>query len=326
MPSLGEQKRAASAALTWLWDNYWTHLEASFGLPSTTPAHLSREEQDLGAGGTTDRLVSMLKGYVKARKSEIKSKRRGDLCSAGANTLSSYNLRFSASPTSPPSETTQTALLRALVAQSLILPADKKRGSSMSGAFLVWDHVLLAFAGASASFFAQLLDLVIKEMRDKGRREEEREGLCEWAVHMLCSREWREARGGGNAEKALREKVLGECLTELGTWDLRLADGIVGGMEEGEGQLWRAVLDASRGDVDGEGIVVVEQSRGNGEEKEEDAEEVVIEVTAPVQTFKMEETVEPSEIQEKIKGPHKVVGLWKPKPIGWLPDGWDEDA
>jgi ribosomal biogenesis protein LAS1 len=38
------------------------------------------------------------------------------------------------------------------------------------------------------------------------------------------------------------------------------------------------------------------------------------------------ESVEPNEALEKIKGPRKVVGLWKPKPIGWLPEGWDEDA
>lgn len=321
MPSLGELKRAAQSALNWLWEWYWAHLEAAFGLPSTSPFHESTSSQD---SGTVERLHSLLKSYAKARKSEIKAKRRSDLCTAASTAVAAYKTRFSPSPTTPPLASTQTALLGVLVQQSLILPADKKAGSSMSGAFLVWSPLLLAFAAESASFVAELVKQVIKEMNDVGRREEEREGLCEWAVYMLGSKEWAVARGG--QERAMRERVLGECMTELGTWNLRLADGIVGGMEDGEAELWRAILDASRSEGDGEMMVTDHTKATAGESEEKGEMEVGVVELGPGEDAMPVESVEPNEALEKIKGPRKVVGLWKPKPIGWLPEGWDEDA
>ncbi|OSS43346.1 hypothetical protein B5807_11920 [Epicoccum nigrum] len=319
MPSLGELKRAAQSALNWLWEWYWAHLEAAFGLPSTT--HPFQEDSSAQNSGTADRLHSLLKTYVKARRSEIKAKRRSDLCAAAGTAAATYKTRFSPSPTTPPSASTQTALLGVLVQQGLILPADKKAGSSMSGAFLVWSPLLLAFAAESVSFVAELIKQVIKEMNDVGRREEEREGLCEWAVHMLGSREWAVARGG--QERAMRERVLGECMTELGKWNLRLADGIVGGMEDGEAELWRAILDASRSEGDGE-TMVTNHTKATAGESEEKGEVGIVELE-PGKDARPVESAEHSETQEKIKGPRKVVGLWKPKPIGWLPEGWDED-
>lgn len=321
MPSLGELKRAAQSALNWLWEWYWAHLEAAFGLPSTSPFHESTSSQD---SGTVDRLHSLLKSYVKARKSEIKAKRRSDLCTAASTTVAAYKMRFSPSPTTPPSASTQTALLGVLVQQNLVLPADKKAGSSMSGAFLVWSPLLLAFAAESASFAAELVKQVIKEMNDVGRRAEEREGLCEWAVHMLGSREWAVARGA--QERAMRERVLGECMTELGAWDLRLADGIVGGMDDGEAELWKAILDASRSEGDGETMVADHTKATAGESEEKGEMKVGVVELEPGQDARPVESAEPSEAHERIKGPRKVVGLWKPKPIGWLPEGWDEDA
>ncbi|KAF2997134.1 rRNA-processing protein las1 [Curvularia kusanoi] len=327
MPSLGELKRSAQTALTWLWEWYWAHLEAAFGLPSSTPSSSHPFNHDNDSSGVSDRLHSLLKTYLRDRKSEIKAKRRGDLCTAANNAVAAYKARFSPSPTTPPSAATQAALLGVLVQQSLILPADKKAGSSMSGAFLVWTPLLLAFAVESASFVAELLALVINEMNGEWRREEEREGLCEWAVHALSSREWQGARAG--QERAMREKVLGECMTELGTWNMRLAEGIISGMEDGEAQLWRAILDAGRSEVETE-VMVPDHTRAVQEEKDEDAKmRVEVEVAEPLPA---EEDVQPvdnaelSDATDKIKGPHKVVGLWKPKPIGWLPEGWDEDA
>ena len=322
MPSLGELKRAAQSALNWLWEWYWAHLEAAFGLPSTN--HPFQEDSSTQDSGTADRLHSLLKTYVKARKSEIKAKRRSDLCTAAGTAVAAYKTRFSPSPTTPPSASTQTVLLGVLVQQSLILPADKKAGSSMSGAFLVWSPLLLAFAAESASFVAELVKQVIKDMNDVGRRAEEREGLCEWAVHMLGSREWAVARGG--QERAMRERVLGECMTELGAWNLRLADGIVGGMEDGEAELWKAILDASRNEGDGEMMVTDHTKATTGESEEKGGKEAEAVKLKPGEDVRPVESAEPSEAQEKIKGPRKVVGLWKPKPIGWLPEGWDEDA
>src|SRR5690242_9507875 len=323
MPSLGELKRAAQAALDWLWEWYWGQLESAFGLPATYSVDNGDSTLE---NGVSDKLQSVLKTYVKARKQEIKSKRRSDLCTAASRALSTYNLRFSPTGTTLPSTSTQTALLRLLVEDDQILPADKKLGSSMSGAFLIWNPLLLSFATTSPQLFADLFKMVVQEMNRTNRKAEEREGMCEWAAHILTSADWRSARG--SKEKTMREKILGDCMTELGTWNLRLAERIVESMNEKEGELWRAILDASRGETDGEAMVVdrIEQE-GNKEKKLEVAvsAEQTVEPLPDVRTAQAAEHSDSSAV-EKIKGPQKMVGLWKPKPIGWLPDGWDEDA
>ena len=321
MPSLAELKRAVQTALDWLWEWYWSQLEAAFGLPSARGAE---DGETRAESGVTDKLQNIFKTYVKGRRNEIKAKRRPDVCTAASTALSTYNLRFSPSATTLPSATTQAALLRLLVDGKQILPADKKLGSSMSGAFLIWTPLLLSFSASNPSFLTDLLKLVVGEMNNTDRRNEEREGMCEWAAHMLTSTDWQIARG--NKERAMREKVLGDCMTELGVWNSKLAERVVDGMDEGESELWRAILDASRSGADGEVMVLDEAEEIKETEKDIEVEVEKIVKPLPVDVAKPMEVSGPSQVEEKIKGPQQVVGLWKPKPIGWLPDGWDEDA
>ncbi|KAF3032821.1 rRNA-processing protein las1 [Didymella heteroderae] len=325
MPSLAELKRAARTALEWLWEWYWTQLDHAFGLAPSLPTF------DMGTEtSVTDRLHNIIKTYVKARKQEIKSKRRSDLCTSAATAWSTYTLRFTPGGTTLPPAATQNKLLELLVTDpASILPQDKKLGSTMSGAFLVWSLFLRLFCANSPTFFPALLALVVKEINERARCEEHREGLCEWAVHMLASREWREARG--NAARSMREKVLGECMTELGTWNLRLAEGIVAALDDGEKDMWSAILDASRTGSGGSIVADVaakSETKDTEDEMEVDlqAEEESVAEAVPAGKEGETKALTMVEVKEKIRGPQKVVGLWKPKPIGWLPDGWDEDA
>ncbi|KAF9700602.1 hypothetical protein EKO04_001880 [Ascochyta lentis] len=323
MPSLAELRRATQEALTWLWEWYWSHLEPAFSLPSSTLTHGNDTDAE---SHVREKLQNILRTYLKTRKQEIKSKRKPDLCTAARDALSTYTLRFSPSATTLPSPTTQTALLSLLVQEQQILPQDKKLGSPMSGAFLIWGPLLLAFCAKSPSCFQALLDKLLEGMHGADESSEVvKEGFCEWAAHMLISNEW---AGGRRNERAVREKVLGDCMTELGTWDLRLAEKIVGGMGE-EGGLWRAILDASRSEEAGQGVMVLDKVGGEKEtdgdmevevelEKVTESSSVVVPGPVPVP--------ESNDTREKIRGPQKVVGLWKARPIGWLPEGWDEDA
>ena len=332
MPSLGSLKRASLTALEWLWDWYWTQLDAAFGLASSLPTADAHRDT-----GSVDKLHAVLKAYVKQRKQEIKAKRRLDLCASAANAWASYTLRFSPDGgTTLPSTDTQNALLELLVAEphASIVPADRRKGSSMAGAFLIWSAFLRLYCVHSPTFFGQLREKVTVEM-NSARSEEHKEALCEWAVHMLVDRDWKEARG--SAERSVREKVLGECVTELGPWNLRLAEGIVGVLDEGERDMWRAILDASRTESEGVGGGGVgvggaaekgEMMDGEGEMEVDvqSEEESVVEAVTPAEDGREGAPAAAVSIEEKIRGPQKVVGLWKPKPIGWVPDGWEEDA
>lgn len=321
MPLLAELKGAGQTALAWLWDWYWSHLESAFNLPSSKLTEIALTDTD---SGLTAKLQNILRTYIKSRKSEIKTKRAPDQCTAARDALSTYSLRFSSSATILPSNTTQDELLRLLVHDKQILPQDKKIGSSMSGAFLIWSPLLLAFCAKSPTCFQSLLDKVIGEMSNAEESSEAQgEGMCEWAAHMLTSSEWAGVRKN---ERAIREKVLGDCMTELGVWHLRLAEKVVDAMGE-EGALWRAILHAEHSGAEEETMVL---DRGRGTEVKSTKMDAEVEVettleTLPLSLTKPSVASRPSEIKEKIIGPQKVIGLWKSKPIGWLPQEWDED-
>jgi ribosomal biogenesis protein LAS1 len=325
MPSLGELKRASQHALTWLWEWYWSQLEEAFSLPSSIP--ISGNETRVGSGldAVQDKLQTILKSYIKTRKSEIKTRRSPSSCTAASTALSTYTLRFSPTNTSLPPTSTRDALLHLLVDSKMILPMDKKLGSSMSGAFLIWSPILLTFSSTSPSFFPSLLKQILQLMNqtDGDISEEEKEGMCEWAAHMLVSEEW---AGMRKEERAMRERVLGECFSEPKVWNLRLAERLVDGMGK-EGELWRMVLEASRSESGEMDVAEVNVREANVREVDvgevEEVKDVEVEDIGEARPV---EVVDAGTVKKKVKGPQKVVGLWKPRPIGWLPEGWDEDA
>jgi ribosomal biogenesis protein LAS1 len=67
-----------------------------------------------------------------------------------------------------------------------------------------------------------------------------------------------------------------------------------------------------------------EEEGGGTEEDEEDKDggEVKSVLVARAVAVTEEKKVK---TREQVKGPVKVLGLWKPRPIGTLPEGWDED-
>ncbi|KAF2126538.1 Las1-domain-containing protein [Dothidotthia symphoricarpi CBS 119687] len=310
LPSLAELKRAAATSLDWLWEWYWAQLDHAFSL--TKP---SGQEQE----GVSDMLMGILKAYVKKRKTEIKTRRKdGEASKAAENALSNYTLRFAPSSTSHSPAHTQTLLVELLVGEKMVLPADKKYGSSMSGAFLVWTPLLLTFC----SHFPPLRQLLLTHMMDAmnasaGTHVEVdpvREGMYEWISHMLCSEEWKVAR----PTDQIREDILMRCFSDPTFWNLKLAGRILQDETVAGREMWIAVLAAAGGEE-----IVVSESREKAR-VDVDVDDMDVENTEtglPVE----EDREEKKEVKEKIKGPQKVVGLWKPRAIGTLPEGWEEE-
>jgi ribosomal biogenesis protein LAS1 len=123
-----------------------------------------------------------------------------------------------------------------------------------------------------------------------------REGLWEWAVHILRADEW-----AGVRTRNLVQDILTQCFSAPTYWNVRLAEALLEDEGVPDREQWRAVLRAARSD---------------GEEMEVDVEE--IDEALPVGAGK-------EKVQGKIMGPRKVMGMWKARPIGWVPVGWEED-
>ncbi|RYN42802.1 hypothetical protein AA0112_g1251 [Alternaria arborescens] len=311
LPSLAELKRAATDSLEWLWEWYWIQLDHAFKTGSALVA--AEEDEELGVQSreaVREKLQSILKAYVKERKSEIKNRKKDDT-KAAETALSTYNLRFAPNATTTPSSHTQRVLLELLVQGKMILPTDKKLGSTMSGAFIIWTPLLRAFCNSVLNFaglVAHLTGFMNAPSREMVHPEMDpvREGLHEWALHLLTSKDWAALRQ--TAKNDVVALTLSHCFSDPTFWNLKLADKL---LEEGSvsnEKSWRAVLDAARAD-------------GTGEKMDVDAHVESIERALPVRENEGKEDV----VKEKVKGPTKMLGMWKPKPIGWLPQGWEDD-
>jgi ribosomal biogenesis protein LAS1 len=296
LPSLAELKRAAQDSLDWLWEWYWSQLDYAFGVAKAAEP----DEEFEGVESIKEKLQAILKTYVKERKNEIKSRRKDS--KAADNALSTYNLRYAPSSTTIPSGRTQSLLVRLLVDDKMILPSDKKLGSSMSGAFLIWDPLLLAFAQSTNLPAPTIVTQLATSMNRSPSTmistdmDPVREGMHDWALHILQSEAW-----AAHQSSRTIEDILATCFSDPTHWNLKLAEALLKEKDVANRDSWRAVLQAAK-------------SEASGEEMDVDIEE--IEQPMPVRQGKP---------KEKIRGPTKVMGMWKAKPIGWLPEGYEDD-
>ncbi|KAF2027431.1 cell morphogenesis protein-like protein Las1 [Setomelanomma holmii] len=315
LPSLAELKRAAQDSLNWLWEWYWSQLDYAFGIVKPDEGDAQVESTE----AIKEKLQMILKTYVKERKSEIKSRKKES--KAAETAVSAYHVRYSPSSTLTPVARTQNLLLRLLIDEKMILPADKKLGSSMSGAFLIWDPALLALCPSVmpvSSLLAHLMSTMNAPYASRSMvsidMDPVAEGIYDWVLHLLCSSEWQATRARIAAN--LVEETLIQCFSEPTFWNLRVAVDMVKDEAVANREQWLAVLEAAKM----EGQVVGDR----GEDDAMDVDVEGIEEGLPVSDTSIEKDKEKA-VKEKIRGPTKVLGMWKPRPIGWLPEGWEHD-
>lgn len=332
LPSLAELKRAAKQSLGWLWEWYWSQLDHAFSIPQ--PA-ADGETESLES--VKERLQSMLKTYIKERKSAIKTRKTG--LNAADYAMSTYTLRFSSgTQTSTPPTRVRDVLLELLVDSKMMLPTEKKLGTTMSGAFLIWTPFFLKFCTLSPStstctptiplpnLLARLLHSMNAPSTSRTMVNPEldpvREGMHDWILHILGSQDCAPMRG--SQEKQLLEHVLASCFSAPSAWNVKLAESILKHAEwRGKGT-WSVLLEAVKMDGEGE----EEGAKGQGR-KEEEEEASTMEINTPTKKPKALPSGPKHDTQthtsEKISGPRKVLGLWKPRPIGWLGEGFEDD-
>ncbi|KAL1604843.1 rRNA-processing protein las1 [Paraconiothyrium brasiliense] len=294
LPSLAELQRAAKESLEWLWEHYWSHLNALLA-PAASARQLDERE-------VKERLQGMLKNYVKERKTEIKN--RGKEARAADNAVGSC-LAIGA-----PRDVKNSSLVDLLVPEKNILPVGKKLGSSMEGAYLIWAPFIMALGTVDPLFTEALIesmvDILSAPRNDAGSVEDDpvREGMCAWVVKLLDQTKDRVRRG------QLSDHALSMCLTTPTFWTLKLADSILKDPSAPGRTSWLAVLEAARLDAEDEAQ----------EPQAEEADQM--ELDAIEAGSLVEQAIG---IGEKIRGPQKYPGLWRPRPIGWIPPGWSED-
>ncbi|KAK7192248.1 las1 protein [Paraphaeosphaeria sporulosa] len=304
LPSLAELKRAANESLEWLWEHYWAHLDAL--LTSAGSA------QQLDEPEVKERLQGVLKSYVKERKAEIKSRSKSPR--AADNAVGGW-LRIGAA-----GSVKGKILVHLLVAERNILPVGKKLGSSMEGAYLIWTPFVTALGTIDSLFLQTLTERMIGVLALPGRgtasveEDPAMEGMCAWVVRMLDSAEWQQESQEPRRRKLL-DDVLGLCLSTPTFWTLKLAEDLLKDGSVPGRKSWLEILGVAKEDAyeDDDAQALPPRSQAGPDEMDVDDIEAESLVSESLSDTK------------QMRGPQKYPGLWRPRPIGWLPPGWSED-
>jgi ribosomal biogenesis protein LAS1 len=297
-----------------LWEWYWSQLDSAFKSSSADPASLLSHEE------VKTEIQAILKSYMRARKTEIKMSRRYSMSDAAQTALATYTTLLA---TSAPASTHQT-LLDLLVCEKAILPSDKKLGSNMSGAFIVWTPLLLSicsgFFSTQTSFVETVVEQLVLAMNAKGpfgvevAEDPSKEGMHAWLVRVLTSSEWfdTKALAGKGSDVKFVERVLSLLFLTPSYWNLKAAEDVLEAYEHLPGRKgWMSVLGAA-----------CEQD----EEMEVEKQAGEVDLEEQVQEELEAEGMEVRDVSSsKESGPRKRVGMWRPTYIGTLPAGWEDD-
>lgn len=304
LPSLAELKSAAQQGLGWLWEHYWSHLDALLTNVDCTQQQPSPREVE-------ERIQLTLRVYVKERKSEIKTKTKNG--KVGDTAVESY-LAIDAL-----GQVKMQKLLHLLLQEKQILPVGKKLGMSMEGAYLVWSPFLISLVKADPYFQQALTERMVDMLSawpwaGGGVEEDaEKEGIHDWMVHIETSTEWQEVRERGTA---LPNDALVACFTTPTFWTLKLAETLMRKMQMVDPQAteaWFAVLDAAR----------IETSHSEAEHEAPTIKADAMDVDGTRFDPSALRPMAERHVLKKTGGPQKHAGLWRPQPIGWIAPGWE---
>ncbi|KAF2273158.1 Las1-domain-containing protein [Westerdykella ornata] len=214
--------------------------------------------------------------------------------------------------------------------------ASKKTNNNMAGAFLLWSPLLLLLSSppSSASFssstsqgspsppsflpaFVEAL-LTALDGPTGTRESATQNGLQAWLLHVLTSEAFSSVRKSSKGSRDLVRETLEACFTTPSAARLSVAEALLGsegsGIARGERQMWGAVLEAARR---GTGREEQEQQEGEGKPGEGQKEQRDEEDAMQIDMHETELAPEAKAVK-KLSGPQKYVGLWRPRPIGWV--------
>jgi ribosomal biogenesis protein LAS1 len=275
-------------------------------------------------------IQAIMKSYVRARKVEITMSRTTASFEAAQTAFATYTTLLSASDRT----CTHQTLLDLLVTEKAILPSDKKLGSRMSGAFIVWSPLLVLLCSSpslhSTSLVVSLVDRFMQAMNGPSpfgvEKEEDpvKEGMHAWFLRVLTHPDFMGPRAlaGNGWETKFVESTLGDLCAAPTSWNLKALEGILDAYEDlPNREAWVSVLDAAMDE--GEEVDMEGEELGGGEISIEEQVQEELEAEAEAEAEGTE--AQSARLKVKTIGPQKRVGLWRPTYIGVLPVGWEDD-
>ncbi|TID19092.1 Las1-like protein [Venturia nashicola] len=298
IPDLRVLEFSVDAALAWLWDKFWTNLDA--------PMEGNCEAQ-------TD-IRSVLRSFVASRKEEIKSSQPASRESCATTTRKLLRMCKN-------SERGMDKLISMLLEDKLMLrvPSQQRSARNMKPAYLIWDDLLQTIAAKRPSFYSTLTERLLNGItHDSVNTEDEirRTALIQWLHHMTTTSSWQKY---WRPSEELRSTILERCITHPDSWSKRLARALLDGSDNNDFQeQWEPYFETSFLDVDSEDH---EAPPPRYDLSNNSANNVNHKPNMP--SMPEEPRKHPSDIKDMVsihkadKGWRLWEGAWLPKPIGF---------
>lgn len=125
-------------------------------------------------------------------------------------------------------------------------------GSSLDGAFLIWDDLLQEIQSANKKFLHSLVGGLLRSISSASsaspEKDAEKEAMCLWIAHMLADKAWASAVP---ERSQLQREALEWCCLHPARWAHFLGTKLLHGGGESLNADWEDLLAASQlGDVD----------------------------------------------------------------------------
>ncbi|KAF7194382.1 Pre-rRNA-processing protein las1 [Pseudocercospora fuligena] len=232
LPAIHRLVKATQEALDWLWNVYWSRLE--------------EPESDAALAASLPKARSQAKEFFKswrsARRDAVRTKNQRqqteDVQSASKACLSLIKAN-GASSVLPRTH----AVADVLIEDGLLLPSKREFGSSLSGAFLIWEGLLQDIIKQQKSFLNALVASSLSRIDQENARPQDDahvEGICLWLLHMLDF-----AQTDAQRTK-LRREIMQWCCTHPGGWSHYLGKRLLESSDADFVEDWKDVLDASQ--------------------------------------------------------------------------------
>ncbi|EME85671.1 uncharacterized protein MYCFIDRAFT_119077, partial [Pseudocercospora fijiensis CIRAD86] len=176
-PAIQRLVKATQEALDWLWNVYWSRLEepeSDAALASSLPKLRSRAKE-------------FFKSWRSSRRDAVRTRNQRqqaeDVQSASKACI--HLIKDNGDSSIAPRT---RAVADVLIEDGLLLPSKRELGSSLNGAFLIWEALLRDIVKQQKSFLNALVECSLSSIDQGTSRPQDDarvEGICLWLLHML---------------------------------------------------------------------------------------------------------------------------------------------
>ncbi|MCJ1386549.1 rRNA-processing protein las1 [Xylographa soralifera] len=218
LPPLATLRTYAQEALTWLYHDYWKHLGDTISRPfedfDATEVFRNMILHDLTQHRS--KCLHLINTKAPAMKAATENKHSADeICHKVVKFCQNDVAKL-------------RVVVRTLLGLGMLVPPGKKRGSSMTSMFRVWDNLLWTLSSKQVNFLheltAMMTERLVFELWPQIKNDGDREGVGQWLLYIYTDKRWVKARDAAHLKVPV---LMAACLTNPCFWTLHVALAVI---------------------------------------------------------------------------------------------------